>query len=167
MKKKRIVIFDKYSLLKILFPIITLSFFREPLFFIYPRIWAEDGTIYLNSALKSSFWNIFNPNNTGYSDINYYSFFPNFISYISANIFPISYAAHINTYSAVIFQVLTCIVIYIGRNGMHKYNNQDHSILTGFRAAELIFNDKVSKKDKKLLWEINAEKEYHESKINN
>ena len=54
----------------------------------------------------------------------------------------------------------------IGRNGMHKYNNQDHSMLTGFRAAELIFEGKVSKKDKNMLWEINAEKDYHEIKKN-
>ena len=52
----------------------------------------------------------------------------------------------------------------IGRNGMHKYNNQDHSMLTGFRAAELIYKRKTSKKDKKMLWEINAEKDYHEIK---
>ena len=54
----------------------------------------------------------------------------------------------------------------IGRNGMHKYNNQDHSMLTGFRAAELICKGKTSKKDKNMLWEINAEKDYHEIKKN-
>ena len=54
----------------------------------------------------------------------------------------------------------------IGRNGMHKYNNQDHSMLTGFRAAELIFKGKTSKKEKNMLWEINAEKDYHEIKRN-
>lgn len=52
----------------------------------------------------------------------------------------------------------------VGRNGMHKYNNQDHSMLTGFRAAELIYEGKTSKKDKNMLWEINAEKDYHEIK---
>ena len=52
----------------------------------------------------------------------------------------------------------------IGRNGMHKYNNQDHSMLTGFRAAECIIGKKTSKETKKTLWEINAEKEYHEEK---
>ena len=47
---------------------------------------------------------------------------------------------------------------------MHKYNNQDHSMLTGFRAAELIFKRKTSKKDKNILWEINSENSYHEIK---
>ena len=52
----------------------------------------------------------------------------------------------------------------IGRNGMHKYNNQDHSMLTGFRAAEFIINNTTTKDMKKTLWSINAEKEYHEVK---
>ncbi len=52
----------------------------------------------------------------------------------------------------------------IGRNGMHKYNNQDHSMLSGFRAAELISNNQLSVEDKSELWAINAEQEYHEEK---
>ena len=55
-------------------------------------------------------------------------------------------------------------IFLIGRNGMHKYNNQDHSMLTGFRAAEFIIGNQTSKEIKKTLWEINAEKEYHEEK---
>ena len=47
---------------------------------------------------------------------------------------------------------------------MHKYSNQDRSMLTGFRAAELIFTRKTSKKDKNILWERNAQKSYHEIK---
>ena len=50
----------------------------------------------------------------------------------------------------------------IGRNGMHKYNNQDHSMLSGFRAAEQIVQGRVSANDKSTLWLINAEQEYHE-----
>ncbi|MFA6993401.1 MAG: NAD(P)/FAD-dependent oxidoreductase [Patescibacteria group bacterium] len=48
----------------------------------------------------------------------------------------------------------------IGRNGMHRYNNMDHSILSGFTAADNIIND-IS--DKNNLWNINTEEEYHES----
>ncbi len=98
--------------MQILFPAFLLSFFREPLYFSKPRIWAEDGTIYLNNAIDNSFWNIFDPSNTGQSEINYYSFYTNFFSHISANIIPISYAAHVNTYASFVFQILTCIVIY-------------------------------------------------------
>tara|TARA_Y100001968_G_scaffold46755_1_gene36906 strand:- start:855 stop:2459 length:1605 start_codon:yes stop_codon:yes gene_type:complete len=50
----------------------------------------------------------------------------------------------------------------IGRNGMHKYNNQDHSMLSGFRAAELIAKGNNDIKSKEELWKINAEQEYHE-----
>jgi len=49
----------------------------------------------------------------------------------------------------------------VGRNGMHKYNNQDHSMLTAMVAVENIVN-KVKTKDN--LWEINTEMDYHEEK---
>ena len=49
----------------------------------------------------------------------------------------------------------------IGRNGQHRYNNMDHSILTGFVAVDKILNKKIDKTD---LWNVNTEKEYHESK---
>jgi len=49
----------------------------------------------------------------------------------------------------------------IGRNGMHKYNNQDHSMLTAIQAVQNIKNGIV---DKKNIWEINTEQEYHEEK---
>lgn len=48
-----------------------------------------------------------------------------------------------------------------GRNGMHRYNNMDHSALSGFEVAQSIIN-RDFKKDK--IWEVNAEEEYHESK---
>ena len=49
----------------------------------------------------------------------------------------------------------------IGRNGMHRYNNQDHSILTAFAAAENIAKGVEAKNN---IWEVNVEKEYHETK---
>jgi protoporphyrinogen oxidase len=49
----------------------------------------------------------------------------------------------------------------VGRNGMHKYNNQDHSMLTAMHAVDGIVAGKV---DKKALWDINTEQEYHEEK---
>ena len=48
----------------------------------------------------------------------------------------------------------------IGRNGQHRYNNLDHSMLTGMEAVKIIKGES----DKKSLWSINAEQEYHESK---
>ncbi len=47
----------------------------------------------------------------------------------------------------------------IGRNGMHRYNNMDHSMLTAMEAVDNIINHVTSKDN---LWAVNAEKEYHE-----
>ena len=49
----------------------------------------------------------------------------------------------------------------IGRNGMHKYNNADHSMLTAMAAVENINNNVTSKEN---IWSINAEETYHEEK---
>jgi protoporphyrinogen oxidase len=49
----------------------------------------------------------------------------------------------------------------VGRNGMHKYNNQDHSMLTAMTAVVQIVAGKINKA---ALWEINTEQEYHEEK---
>ena len=47
----------------------------------------------------------------------------------------------------------------IGRNGQHRYNNMDHSMLTAMRAVELI---RSGRRDRTALWEVNTEQEYHE-----
>jgi protoporphyrinogen oxidase len=47
----------------------------------------------------------------------------------------------------------------IGRNGMHRYNNSDHSMLTAMASVENIIS---GRKDKSNIWEINTEDEYHE-----
>ena len=49
----------------------------------------------------------------------------------------------------------------IGRNGMHRYNNQDHSMLTAMVAVDNIL---AGVTDKSNLWEVNTEQEYHEEK---
>ena len=48
-----------------------------------------------------------------------------------------------------------------GRNGMHRYNNQDHSMLTAREAARQIATGDV---DKARIWAINVDDEYHEEK---
>jgi protoporphyrinogen oxidase len=47
----------------------------------------------------------------------------------------------------------------LGRNGMHRYNNQDHSMLTAMVAVDNILAGETGKAN---LWEINTEQEYHE-----
>src|SRR5262249_18343112 len=44
----------------------------------------------------------------------------------------------------------------VGRNGMHKYNNQDHSMLTARLAVRNLLGEAHD------LWAINADEEYHE-----
>jgi protoporphyrinogen oxidase len=51
----------------------------------------------------------------------------------------------------------------VGRNGMHKYNNQDHSMLTAMTAVDNIIGG-VTTRDN--LWAINMEADYHEEKSN-
>lgn len=48
----------------------------------------------------------------------------------------------------------------IGRNGMHKYNNQDHSMLTAMAAVDAIA---AGSSEKSAIWDVNAEDDYHET----
>ena len=50
----------------------------------------------------------------------------------------------------------------IGRNGQHRYNNMDHSMVTAFEAVKNIIN---GTKDKTNIWSVNTEKEYHEVNV--
>lgn len=50
-------------------------------------------------------------------------------------------------------------VFPIGRNGMHRYNNQDHSMLAAKAAVDCIV---AGTSDKTSLWSVNVEDEYHE-----
>jgi protoporphyrinogen oxidase len=49
----------------------------------------------------------------------------------------------------------------IGRNGMHKYNNQDHSMLTAMTAVDNII---AGNEDKTNIWDVNTEQDYHETR---
>jgi protoporphyrinogen oxidase len=76
---------------------------------------------------------------------------------------PKSYPSYIGSYSR--FKVIRDYtdgftnLFLVGRNGMHMYNNQDHSMLTAMTAVENIVND-VATKDN--IWAINTEMEYQE-----
>lgn len=73
-------------------------------------------------------------------------------------VYDYGYKTHLNTivYYVKKFNNLQ----FIGRYGMFKYNNMDHSMLTGVYAAENIINP-----DLKIdIWQVNTEEEYHEEK---
>jgi protoporphyrinogen oxidase len=76
---------------------------------------------------------------------------------------PKTYPAYFGTYDR--FHVIRDFLdryhnLYlVGRNGMHKYNNQDHSMLTAMTAVDNIL---AGVRDKDNVWSINTEMEYHE-----
>jgi protoporphyrinogen oxidase len=78
---------------------------------------------------------------------------------------PKTYPAYFGTYAR--FDELRAFtdsfenLFLVGRNGMHKYNNQDHSMLTAMAVVDGIAAGHV---DKSALWSINTEQEYHEEK---
>lgn len=81
---------------------------------------------------------------------------------------PKAYPAYFGTYGE--FDVVRGFLdgipnlFLIGRNGMHRYNNQDHSMLTAKLAVESI----VAGSDaKEAIWQINVDDEYHEEKEEN
>lgn len=49
----------------------------------------------------------------------------------------------------------------VGRNGQHRYNNMDHSMLSAMEAVKNILGGVTTKEN---IWSVNTEKEYHESK---
>ncbi len=78
---------------------------------------------------------------------------------------PKTYPAYFGTYDR--FDELRAFtdrfenLFLIGRNGMHKYNNQDHSMLTAMQAVENVVQGKAGKEN---IWSINTEQDYHEQK---
>lgn len=78
---------------------------------------------------------------------------------------PKTYPAYFGTYNRfdeiVTFMNTFENLYLVGRNGMHKYNNQDHSMLTAMSAVDDILAGRL---DKAPLWKINTEQEYNEEK---
>jgi hypothetical protein len=78
---------------------------------------------------------------------------------ISMKAYPVydeEYVRHVDTLRAWL-AVHAVNVQPVGRNGMHRYNNQDHSMLTAMLAVENILKDAGHD-----LWAVNVEEEYHE-----
>ena len=75
-----------------------------------------------------------------------------------------AYPAYFDTYERIdaltayldLFPNLYCI----GRNGQHRYNNMDHSMVTAFEAVKHLLAGQPG--DRKAIWNVNTEKEYHE-----
>jgi protoporphyrinogen oxidase len=78
---------------------------------------------------------------------------------------PKAYPAYLGTYAR--FDVLRAWVdrfenlFLLGRNGMHRYNNQDHSMLTAMTAVDNVAAGLTGKDN---IWAVNTETEYHEER---
>ena len=78
---------------------------------------------------------------------------------------PKAYPAYFGTYDD--FHIIRDFVdqfknlFLIGRNGQHRYNNSDHSMVC---AMEAVDNIVAARHDKENIWSVNTEQEYHESK---
>lgn len=77
-----------------------------------------------------------------------------------------AYPAYFDTYDRIddLVNYLSSVrgLYCIGRNGQHRYNNMDHSMVTAFEAVKCILGE--SPDDKSAIWNVNTEKEYHEEK---
>ena len=74
-----------------------------------------------------------------------------------------AYPAYFDTYSEMdkLVEYLSNIknLYCVGRNGQHRYNNLDHSMMTSFETVKNILSGSA---DKSNIWNVNTEKEYHE-----
>lgn len=79
-----------------------------------------------------------------------------------------AYPAYFDTYDEIdtLVAYLSSIdnLYCVGRNGQHRYNNIDHSMVTSFESVKNILN---GTKDKTNIWNVNTEKEYHEEGAKN
>jgi len=76
---------------------------------------------------------------------------------------PKAYPVYDHSYKANVEAVREALKAYpglylVGRNGMHKYNNQDHSMMTAMLAAKNI----IAGNELYDLWNVNEDAEYHE-----
>jgi protoporphyrinogen oxidase len=76
---------------------------------------------------------------------------------------PKAYPAYFGTYAEIgrIREFLDRFenLFAVGRNGMHRYNNQDHSMLAAKAAVDCIVDGRA---DRSAIWSVNTEEDYHE-----
>jgi len=75
-------------------------------------------------------------------------------------VYDADYARHVTTVRHELEERYPWLQV-VGRNGMHKYNNQDHSMMTAMLAVENILNDER----RYDLWKVNQDAEYHEQEV--
>ena len=84
--------------------VIILSVCREPLFFLHPRIWAEEGVIHINSVFINGLWgSLITPH------LGYYSLFNNYVVAIGMKVFGLSGVAYVTTWMSFLVMLLTIL----------------------------------------------------------
>ncbi len=79
---------------------------------------------------------------------------------------PNTYPAYFGSYDRIheIYEYANTIdnLFLIGRNGLHKYNNQDHSMMTAMLAVDMLEQGET---DKRVIFEYNIERVYQEERV--
>lgn len=84
--------------------VLALSYLREPLFFLQPRIWAEEGTVHIQSVLKNGiFTSLIQPH------LGYYSFFNNYAVGFGIALFGIEKIAYVTTALSTVVMLATVL----------------------------------------------------------
>jgi hypothetical protein len=87
--------------------LLCLVYFRDSRYFTAPRLWAEEGTVYLQSALEMGSWrSLFVPH------LGYYSLFNNLVAFVASRA-GLEHAAAITTYSSLIIFVATASLPFL------------------------------------------------------
>ncbi len=97
-------------------------FFREPAFFLSPRLWAEEGSLYLNYAYSHSWWDAFVAPQLGY-----YSFFGNLWALLASRLIPFSGVAYFYLFGALAVQMIPLVIIWTSRAEIWK--GECHKVL--------------------------------------
>lgn len=84
---------------------------REPQYLVHPRIWAEEGSVYLASALVLPWWKALIAAHAGY-----FALVPNLATLLAARVFPLEWAAAVTTTFAFAVQLVPMAVIACGRS---------------------------------------------------
>ncbi len=92
---------NKRQLAGFFFLLLALAFIRNPAFLLEPRIWAEEGTIYIQTYLERGFWgSLFLPH------LGYYSFFNNVVVALGMSVFGLKWIAFSLSYASLIVMLL-------------------------------------------------------------
>jgi len=119
----------------VLLCLIVLATVREPLFITAPRIWAEEGNVYLAAALERGIWPaLFEPH------LWYYSLLPNLAGAVAAMVPDLRLAAHISTGASFLVQLWIAYIVFT-TPGRFSQSHADRTILAA--ALFLVSNTEI------------------------